>query len=488
MNLNYWSGGSPVSMGEILDARESRAAIQKEMLKRNPGCLVCLTLNIPGPVKTFPFVRWLYEVGKGRLLETAELLSPSCKQAADQKLPGCMQEFREVKEYTGYECFASMDLDPQAVKAALTHFEETHPVGRLFDFDVLRPDGTKVSRQELGYPQRTCLLCGSPAFLCGRSRRHSARELLERELFLMESFFTERMSVHLGLLMQKALLYEVNTFLKPGLVDHVHNGAHQDMCAVTFVKSAYALTPYFTDSARLGLTWKGNPDDLPGLFAALRRRGIQAEAEMFSATGGVNTHKGVIFSGGILCCALGCLLSRENLLTSKGTLEDFSRLPAMVKSLLADQWANPLPAAAAPASKASCTHGEALYLSHGIGGIRREAAAGFPSVFHKGFPLFVSCLKQDFSLNQAGCLTLLSYISFLEDTNLYTRAGYEKGRDIQRQLTTFLSSRGPKEQLQILPELDAYFTEHHISPGGSADMLALTYFLYFLSEKPCCFF
>ena len=65
MNLNYWSGGSPVSMGEILDARESRAAIQKEMLKRNPGCLVCLTLNIPGPVKTFPFVRWLYEVGKG---------------------------------------------------------------------------------------------------------------------------------------------------------------------------------------------------------------------------------------------------------------------------------------------------------------------------------------------------------------------------------------------------------------------------------------
>ena len=145
MNLNYWSGGSPVSMGEILDARESRAAIQKEMLKRNPGCLVCLTLNIPGPVKTFPFVRWLYEVGTGKLLETAELLSPYCKQAADQKLPDCMQEFREVKENTGYECFACLDLDPQTVKAALTHFEETHPVGRLFDFDVLRPDGTKVS-------------------------------------------------------------------------------------------------------------------------------------------------------------------------------------------------------------------------------------------------------------------------------------------------------------------------------------------------------
>lgn len=259
------------------------------------------------------------------------------------------------------------------------------------------------------------------------------------------------------------------------------------MCADTFVKSAYALTPYFTESARMGLSWKGEFQDLPQLFSRLRERGRQAEKEMFSATGGVNTHKGIIFSGGIFCCALGYLISEHGLLTSRFIIDDFSLLPDIIKKMLDNLMKDYVSLEACRSEPKNCTHGEQLYRSYRLGGIRREAAGGFPAVFEKGLPLFSTLLHKGYSLNQSGCLTLLSYISFLEDTNLFIRAGYQKARNIQQELTSFLSSSSPKEQLRILPSLDRYFTEQHISPGGSADMLALTYFLYFLTEKPCCF-
>lgn len=483
MNLNYWCSGTPASMEDILDAREERAAVQKQMLSKHPCCLVCFTLNIPGPVKTFPFTRWLYEVGKAELINITQYLTWTGKNNSARTF----LEIREIRENTGEEGFFALSLDPLKMKSSLTKLEEAHPLGRLFDFDVLRPDGSKVSRRELGYSQRTCLLCGDPAFVCGRSRRHSARELITREISMMETFFEERMSRHLGLIMQKALFYEVNTFLKPGLVDKIHNGAHKDMCADTFVKSAYALTPYFTESARMGLSWKGEFQDLPQLFSRLRERGRQAEKEMFSATGGVNTHKGIIFSGGIFCCALGYLISEHGLLTSRFIIDDFSLLPDIIKKMLDNLMKDYVSLEACRSEPKNCTHGEQLYRSYRLGGIRREAAGGFPAVFEKGLPLFSTLLHKGYSLNQSGCLTLLSYISFLEDTNLFIRAGYQKARNIQQELTSFLSSSSPKEQLRMLPSLDRYFTEQHISPGGSADMLALTYFLYFLTEKPCCF-
>ena len=145
------------------------------------------------------------------------------------KLEADITDFREVRENTGYEAFFSIKKETgiaDICKEHLTKLEETHPVGRLFDIDVLRSDVTKVSRESLGYMGRTCLLCDKPAFLCGRSRRHTAQELVERETALIRDFFVERFSVHVGLLMQKALFYEVNTTLKPGRL--VHNSPHCD--------------------------------------------------------------------------------------------------------------------------------------------------------------------------------------------------------------------------------------------------------------------
>ena len=101
------------------------------------------------------------------------------------------------------------------------------------------------------------------------------------------------------------LNYEVTTTPKPGLVDRRNSGSHRDMDVFTFIDSAAALYPYFEACARTGRETAEQP--APETFAALRPLGCEAEGEMLDATGGVNTHKGAVFSVGIVCAALGRL-------------------------------------------------------------------------------------------------------------------------------------------------------------------------------------
>ena len=133
------------------------------------------------------------------------------------------------------------------------------------------------------------------------------------------------------------------------------------------------------------------------------------------------------------------------------------------------------------------TNGEKLYLKYKITGIRGEAKEGFPLLFNVGFPLFQAVLKKGFSLWQAGLITLLHYIACTEDTNLIIRSDYQLACKIQKDLQQFLAHATYEKQLSILPKLDAFFVSRNISPGGSADMLALTYFLYFIQNIPCPF-
>nr|WP_317362137.1 citrate lyase holo-[acyl-carrier protein] synthase [uncultured Blautia sp.] len=464
-----WTLGPAITLAEILDAREHRAWIQQELLLQKPASLLSFTLNIAGPVKVTPFTKWLYHLGC-RLI-----------QRGIQKLDGTILEMREEKKDTGWEGFFSLSLSPEIIKSYLVEQELQHPLGRLFDFDLLRPDGSKVSRQELGFSARTCLICGNPAFSCGRSRTHSAQELQAKTTEMIQDFYTERMSVHIGMLMQKALLYEVNTSLKPGLVDRLHNGSHKDMCIDTFVQSAYALTPYFIECAKTGLAFEGSDTELPDLFLKLRTLGIQAESTMLQATKGINTHKGIIFSGGIFCGAAGYAASAH--------MADFkdSKFPELMASICENMLSGLLDDYQNITLSTARTHGEKLYAHYGITGIRGEAAKGFPHVFKYGFPAFQKALETLSSLNKAGLIALLYYVGNTEDTNLIIRSDYETSSRIQHALSAFSKTADYEEQLEILPALDTFFVSRNISPGGSADMLALTYFLYFLSEKDCWF-
>lgn len=469
MKQELWTSGKDVSMAKILDARENRVQIQQEMLQKSPSCLLSFTLNIPGSVKVFPYTKWTYEVGISIISKGISLLN------------GVIIEQKEVKKDTGWEAFFALNLHPEDMKSYLLEQEEQHPLGRLFDFDILRADGSKLSRQELGFLERTCLLCGNPAFLCGRSRTHSAQELLAKEIEIMENFFVFRLSNHIGLLMQKALFYEVNTSLKPGLVDRLHNGSHKDMRLSTFINSAYSLTDYFCQCVKEGLSCDCSKKELPLLFQKLRGIGKQAEKNMLFATQRINTHKGIVFSGGILCAAVGYYISTNSKDISS---ENFLlSLPEICRCMLPELLSDYLTLTPDTAK----TNGEKLYLKYKITGIRGESKEGFPLLFNVGFPLFQAVLKKGFSLWQAGLITLLHYIACTEDTNLIIRSDYQLACKIQKDLQQFLAHATYEEQLSILPKLDAFFVSRNISPGGSADMLALTYFLYFIQNIPCPF-
>lgn len=469
MKHELWTSGNCVSLEEILNARENRVKIQQKMLQKAPTCLLSFTLNIPGSVKVFPYTKWAYEVGSSIISKGVSLLN------------GDVLEQFEAKNETGWEGFFALNLPPEEIKTYLLEQEEHHPLGRLFDFDVLRTDGSKLSRQELGFPERTCLLCGNPAFLCGRSRTHSAQELLAKEIEIMENFFVFRLSNHIGLLMQKALFYEVNTSLKPGLVDRLHNGSHKDMRLSTFINSAYSLTDYFCQCVKEGLSCDCSKKELPLLFQKLRGIGKQAEKNMLFATQGINTHKGIVFSGGILCAAIGYYISTNSKDISS---ENFLlSLPEICRCMLPELLSDYLTLTPDTAK----TNGEKLYLKYKITGIRGEAKEGFPLLFNVGFPLFQAVLKKGFSLWQAGLITLLHYIACTEDTNLIIRSDYQLACKIQKDLQQFLAHATYEKQLSILPKLDAFFVSRNISPGGSADMLALTYFLYFIQNIPCPF-
>ena len=136
-----WLEGPEASLQQVLDGREERAALQREWLKKG-GVLLCLTLNMPGPVKRFPLADAAFEEGR---------------RLAEQWLQGggyTLLEQQRVGRPGGLEWYARLAGDPLEVKACVAALEEQEPLGRLLDLDVLQPDGSKVGREQLGLPPR----------------------------------------------------------------------------------------------------------------------------------------------------------------------------------------------------------------------------------------------------------------------------------------------------------------------------------------------
>ena len=130
-------------------------------------------------------------------------------------------------------------------------------------------------------------------------------QLQEKTQAVLAAAIREADSKTIARLACQALLYEVATTPKPGLVDRANSGSHRDMDFFTFQASAAALWPYFARCAEIGMDTHSLPPE--ETFSRLRTPGKLAEGDMLRATAGVNTHKGAIFSMGILCGALGRL-------------------------------------------------------------------------------------------------------------------------------------------------------------------------------------
>lgn len=154
-----------VSLTEMLAARERRVWLQNQLLQQYKKSLISFTLNIPGPIKVLPGVPEAFLDGCRRI------------EALLKERLILIQHMETIKEKTGYEAFYSVDANPDFVKELMVQLEDQDRTGRLFDIDVLRSDASKVSREDLGFAPRRCLLCDQPAHVCSRSRNHSVATL-----------------------------------------------------------------------------------------------------------------------------------------------------------------------------------------------------------------------------------------------------------------------------------------------------------------------
>ncbi len=261
-----------------------------------------------------------------------------------------------------------------------------------------------------------------------------------------------------------ALIEEVNTTPKPGLVDLYSNGAHTDMDAGTFRRSAEALRPFFVQMAREGLSFDGSAEEL---FMGLRGVGIDAEQAMYAATGGVNTHKGAVFTFGGRC------MKEQRVLTALGLLEMEQEMTVRVLSAELEKLRGNTGITGRE------THGERNLHRYGTAGCRGEAIEGYPGVFGIALPVLRAGLASGRDWNRVKLQALLTLMAHTEDSNILSRQNPAVLRAVQEEMREFLRCGGAyrEDALKILEELDADYSRRGISAGGSADLLAAAIFI-----------
>lgn len=441
-----------VELPQMLAARDRRVQRQRELLEQFHSPLVSFTMNIAGPVKNSPLIRRGFRLGRELFLGQME------------RIGAAVLRCEELDEDTGCEGLYVVDLAPGELKAVTCEIEDRTDLGRLFDFDVLTRSGGKLDRPT----PRRCLICGGPAKECARSRTHTVAELQRRTHELLAEALDAHDRETVAALAVRALLYEVCTTPKPGLVDRANNGSHRDMDIFTFMNSSAALWPYFAQCMQTGRDTAARP--APETFSALRWPGKLAESAMRKATGGVNTHKGAIFSLGLACAALG-RLERENWDKPERVL---AQIAAMTKGL-ADRELSGLTKGTAT------TAGQRFYLEYGVTGVRGQAEAGFPTVLKYGLPVLEKGLSQGKNVDEAGAAAMLTLLANTADTNMISWGGIDVQREKSAQLLELLEA-DPYPGADILNALDQDYIRRNLSPGGSADLLALCWLLHFLKE------
>ncbi len=438
-----------VTLQQILQAREDRVRLQQQLL-RDFGCpLICFTMNIAGPVKNSPLIQRGFQEGLHAL--SMQLPTKSVrKYCVDSSITGCQAMY-------------AVNMDAAELKQICTSIEESTPLGRLFDMDVLDTNGTKLERNSL----RGCIVCGKPGRGCAAGRLHPVAELQAVTDQILRDHFIQVDTEQIASTAVQSLIDEVNTTPKPGLVDRRNSGSHTDMDIGHFIASANSLKPYFKECVKIG---QDTAAHLPQeTFSLLRQAGLAAEKTMYRATGGVNTHKGIIYTMGILCGSIGRLWTPEAPIAENAAIA--SECARIVSNSIDSDFA----------SADSSTAGLQLYRKYGMKGIRGEVAAGLPSVTGISLPAYKDGLNKGLSPNDAGAVTLLHLIAKVKDTNLYHRGGCE-GAAWAVEAAQMLLSNAACPPISMIGKLDEAFIDRNLSPGGCADLLAVTYFLHSLNS------
>ena len=278
----------------------------------------------------------------------------------------------------------------------------------------------------------------------------------------------------IGSLALRAMLDEIAATPKPGLVDRRNCGAHQDMDYFTFMASAAALAPHFRAFAALGLASAGQTT--AALFDSLRQQGRAAEAEMFRATQGVNTHKGAIFSLGLICGAAGRLIALGQRLEAEAICGLAAELTAGLSRRDYQRLEH----------KSELSKGEKMFLQYGVAGVRGEAESGFLSVRQAAYPVLAAYIEEGGRpLNDLLVQVLLCLMAEVCDTNVLARHDEDAARYVQTKARELLQQGGAltPQGLAATARFDDELIARNISPGGCADLLSVTLLLYDLTHQ-----
>ena len=160
-----------ITLQELLDSRDRRARRQGELLSQFPGrALLCLTVQLPGPEKRNALSLKIARAGV---------------EALEKRFNPVFRETNDLE--TGFEGFFIVDGQPLEVKRAAAELEDTHPLGRLMDLDVIGPEGP-IGRADIGLQERRCLICEKPARYCMRAGSHTHEELMAKIKQLVSSY------------------------------------------------------------------------------------------------------------------------------------------------------------------------------------------------------------------------------------------------------------------------------------------------------------
>ena len=453
-----------LSLDELLAERDARSNLRRSWLGQG-AVLLSLQMNIAGPRKRSPLLDAYFERARLRLLERLEGRGASVEEEVKRVGFAGLSAHYRIKEISAYE-----------LKQLCMEMEAENPAARLLDLDVWDEQGNALSGFEMGRGRRKCLLCDAEAHVCARSRRHSLDKIWEKSLGLIHDSMLVEEAERLLDLALKAMLYEIVATPKPGLVDCANQGSHQDMDHFLFLKSSLTLREGLQNLARSSLLIL--QEGLPSMEEWAKRiqaLGVEIDHQLLSSTNGVNTQIGLVYAFAILIPSALKLLDQK------------MREAELENSALIWPSAQEIALEGAKMAKELCK--KDLKGTRKPEGARASAVSAYEIVFKDSLIILRKAIEKEYSVNAASQLALLRLMQINQDTNLLRRGGEDGLRSVQKKAGELLDNmQNLDDELELkekvlnekMREFDRWMQEKGLSPGGSADLLVLTWFFYFV--------
>lgn len=371
------------------------------------------------------------------------------------------------KNKEGLVCHFIFDADFVSVKKLMIDIEEKHILGRCVDIDVYTMKDDKVigiSRSHLYKKPRKCFICDEDAKICSRSQAHSIEEIKKyfEKVYLKHNEYQKKREIlayDVSQIAVKAMISEVSTFPSFGLVSPISQGSHDDMNYYTFLNSSFAIAPFLKEMYNIGYSYH----EPKYIFDSIRNIGKLCEEKMFEATNNINTHKGMIFLMGITITAVA-KISYNN-----GRFEEIQDIIKLMVDNILDDF-NDID------NKKELTHGEKLYIKYGFTGVRGQVKDGLSILFNN---IIDKYCNSELSENDLYTQILIELLAIVEDSTIVYRHDIKTLNKVQKDAKELLEIGGVYTndgKLRVL-ELEKEYIKKNISPGGCADLLAVTIFL-----------